>query len=156
MNKFQDVYKCTVKNIDGAKHFFVTFIDINCHTQTIEVDEHVYDEFQQFKRIDKRQQHHFERHIEHNALSDKDLHNRSSLDQELTDDVVIKKIYNEIIAQAVESLSDVQRRRVVLYFEYDLSHEKIAEIENCSKASVTRSLRRAKDKISMFLKKYYK
>lgn len=150
-----NIYSSTIKIIDGTEHFFVTFIDINCHTQTIEVSEYIYNEFQQFKKIEKRQQHHFERHIEHSVQSDENLHRRSTIEPDLTEDIVIERICHDAVNNAVTALSAVQKRRIVLYYEYGFSYEKIAKIEGCSKVSIKRSLDRAKEQIFVTLKKYY-
>jgi len=90
MNIIKDIYECTVRNVDGAKRFFVSFTDINCHTQTIEVSEQIYNEFAEFKKSDQRQAKSIERHIEHISLSDEELHQKSVYENKLTDEQVLQ------------------------------------------------------------------
>lgn len=148
-----NTYICTVEVIDGANHFFVEFTDINSNTHIIEVKKSVYEEFQSFKKIDKRQQHHTERHIEHMPLSEEEVHKRATSTDESVEEKIIRELQHEELRQAINNLPDIQKRRLLLYFERDLTLEKIARIEGCSVMSIKRSIDRAKEKISKNLKR---
>ena len=71
--------------------------------------------------------------------------------QEDTADTVVRiENYNRLYA-AIEKLSDVNRRRVFLYFFCGLKCREIAFIENVPHSTVTRSLRRAREKLKGYL-----
>lgn len=56
------------------------------------------------------------------------------------EDKVIEKIENEKLYKALNLLSDMHRRRILLYFKHNLSFSQIAEIEGCSKMAVKYSI----------------
>ena len=57
----------------------------------------------------------------------------------------------ELACQAIMSLSEVMRKRLILHYEEGLTVKKIAEIEGVSECRVKDSLRLAKKKIKKFL-----
>lgn len=63
------------------------------------------------------------------------------------EDKVIEKIENEKLYIALNSLSDMHRRRILLYFKHNLSFSQIAEIENCSKMAVKYSIDNALEEL---------
>jgi RNA polymerase sigma-70 factor (ECF subfamily) len=68
------------------------------------------------------------------------------------EDAAFDSLRNEKLRQAIQELPEIQRRRFVLYHEFGLTYEQIAEMEGCSKVSVFRSVDRAEDKIREMLK----
>lgn len=60
---------------------------------------------------------------------------------------VIEKIENEKLSNALSSLSDLHRRRILLYFKHNLSFSQIAEIEGCSKMAVKYSIDKALEEL---------
>ncbi len=155
MDKYTSTYDCTVKEIDGVKHFFVAFTDVNFCYHVIEVRKEIYTEFQEFKRIEKKQQNYFDRHIEHATLLDEKLHHKSTQLSILTENEVIKKMFNDELYSAIDNLPEPIRKRAILYFEYELTYKQIAEIENRSISSIRDSIDLAKLKITKALKIYF-
>lgn len=51
----------------------------------------------------------------------------------------LKNIYNKKLAKALETLTKEQRKRILLYYDYQLTMEEIARIEGCAKQSVQES-----------------
>lgn len=141
------MYECTVKIIDGAKHFFVAFNDINCHTQTIEVSKELFLEFKAFQKEDEHQRYTFRRYIEHIDLTDEELHFKAFNSLNLTDEIVINKQLYSRLCEAIETLSHTQKRRFLLYYEYDLTFREIATIEGRAEYSVQESIYSAKAKV---------
>lgn len=68
------------------------------------------------------------------------------------EEIVYQAIEREQLHQAIDRLPKAQRRRLLLYYFYDFTYEKIAEIEGCSVHSVFVAIERAKEKIKFFLK----
>lgn len=63
------------------------------------------------------------------------------------EDKVMEKIENEKLDQAINSLSEMQRRRILLHFKHDLSFSQIGEIEGCSKIAVKYSIDKALEEL---------
>lgn len=154
MNKNNEVYKCTIEDIDGVKHFFVTFSDIYCHTQTVEITEDVYEAFQEFNKQEKRQNNHFDRYIEHAQLSDSEIYKRAFAKSSTADDHFLTEELNTVLYRAFDSLTGNQRKRAILYFEHKLTYKQIAELENRSFDTIRESIQTAKQKIINQIEKY--
>ena len=58
----------------------------------------------------------------------------------------LKRLYN-----AISNLSNLQKRRIILYYFLENTLDEIARQENCSIHSVFVSIERAKDKIKKFM-----
>ena len=69
------------------------------------------------------------------------------------EDKVIEKLENAELNNALNSLSDMHRRRILLYFKHNLSLSQIAEIEGCSKTAVKYSIDKALEELR---KNYFK
>lgn len=54
---------------------------------------------------------------------------------------------SDILKSAIEKLTDTQKRRIKLYYFEDMTLNKIAEIENCSIASVKENIDTAISKL---------
>lgn len=57
---------------------------------------------------------------------------------------------------AIAALPETQRRRLVMYYFYDLTYKQIAELERCSVHSVFVAIKRAEDKIKNFFNNFQK
>lgn len=68
------------------------------------------------------------------------------------EETVYRAIQYEQLHRAIDQLPKTQRRRLILYYFYDFTYEKIAEIEGCSVHSVFVAIEWAKEKIKFFLK----
>ena len=70
------------------------------------------------------------------------------------DECMIEEERNETLRKAVESLPEIQRRRFLLYYEYDFNYYDIAAMEHCTAQAVRRSVVLAREKIKVQMKKY--
>ena len=68
------------------------------------------------------------------------------------DEIKTRKYQTQLARQALESLTDVQRRRYLMYHIDGLTTRRIAEIEGVEQRSVMDSLEWAEKKIKKFLK----
>ena len=69
-----------------------------------------------FELEDISQMHKFERHIEHSELYEGTLNERA-VDKPISlEDIVENTIVNEEIRKAIDSLSEIQKRRIKLYY----------------------------------------
>ena len=58
-------------------------------------------------------------------------------------DLVIRMESYRQLYTAIRKLSEVQRRRLLLYFKDDLTHRQIADLEGVDRATVSHSIERA-------------
>ena len=59
----------------------------------------------------------------------------------------MEKIENDSLNRAINSLSEMQRRRILLHFKHNLSFSQIGEIEGCSKIAVKYSIDKALEEL---------
>jgi len=104
-------------------------------------------EFLRFIRVERNLRRWDERHTEQSDLTDETLYGRALHQPKDVDEAVLDILRNEQLRQAVQSLSEIQRRRFVLYHEFGFTYEQIAQMEGCTKSPVKRSIDRAEKEI---------
>jgi RNA polymerase sigma-70 factor (ECF subfamily) len=72
------------------------------------------------------------------------------------EEIVFNSQRDEMLRQAVVELPKIQRRRFILYHEFGLSYEQIAEMEGRSLSSVFGSIKAAENKIKEKIKIFSK
>lgn len=101
----------------------------------MEIDGELYGLLNAFELEDLSYLNECDRHIEQSELSEETLEQRMRKTPSSVE---------EIVYQAIDRLPKTQRRRLLLYYFYDFTYEKIAEIEGCSVHSVFVAIERAK------------
>ena len=117
----------------------VTFDNIN-EVVNIEISKELFDEFDKFEKEDARQIQKAARNNELNTITEQTLNRRAFIKHKDIDELVISKINHEKLIHALDKLTKEQRRRILLYYDYQLSLEQIANIEGCTKQSVQESI----------------
>lgn len=112
--------------------------------------------FDRFELEDKSYLNYFDRYIEHSELTESSLDERAAAKSEPVEDIVYCRICNERLYHAIAALPEKQRRRLVMYYFYDLTYEQIAMLEKCSAHSVFVAIKRAEDKIKTFFNNFQK
>ena len=137
---------------ETKKVYTVEFVDNKRVIHKIEISNKVYEAFNKFELEDISQIHKYQRHIEHSEVYEETLNNKV-LDKPLgVDEIVENKIVVESLRDAINTLSDTQKRRIKLYyFEYKNLKE-IAEIEHCSIMSVKESIDTGITKLKKIIK----
>ncbi len=135
--------------IDGK--YFIRFKDSKLKTKIVEVDYKVYDVFNKSELKDISHMHEYERHIEHFEMHEWDLYRKSNYIYSLENEVE-KNILTEILINAINSLTCVQKRRIIMYYFENKSTKEIAEKENCSSHSVRVSIRQAIKELEKIIK----
>ena len=118
----------------------------------IEVSEKIYEAFDKFELEDISQMHKYERHIEHSEIYENTLNSRAvdkpvSLEQEVENKIMVDELKD-----AINLLSEVQKRRLKMYYFEDMTLKQIADIEGCSPKNVFKSIEQAKENIKKNLK----
>ena len=128
--------------------YYVSFKDSNNTLQEISITKEVYDAFDKFELEDISQIHKIRKHIEHNEVYEETLYQRSVIDSVSVEDEVSTKILNEELKKAINTLDEIQKRRIIKYYFYDKTYDEIAKEENCSKVAIKYSIDSAIKNIS--------
>ena len=141
----------TLKTIDN--NYFILFRDGQNIPRMIEVNKDTFDIFNQFELEDLKELNEFDRHIEHKELSEESIFNRGVNISESLDDYIIRKTSYEELMNAINQLSNTQRRRVKMYYFYELDLKTIAAIEKTSFQMISKSIKQAIKKLKKILSK---
>ena len=127
-----------LKNVEDK--YIIEFKNANNKIQSINVNKAIYDIIDRFELDDLKELNEYDRHIEHSEILDGDLYKRASIKTKLTEEIVENLIELKELQNALNSLSQIQIRRIKMYYYIDLTLREIAEIENCSIMSVKNSI----------------
>ena len=141
----------TLKTIDN--NYFILFRDGQNIPRMIEVNKDTFDIFNQFELEDLKELNEFDRHIEHKERSEESIFNRGVNISESLDDYIIRKTSYEELMNAINQLSNTQRRRVKMYYFDELDLKTIAAIEKTSFQMISKSIKQAIKKLKKILSK---
>ncbi len=137
---------------DEKQVYTVEFVDNKKVVHKVEISEKVYQAFDKFELEDISQIHKFRRHIEHSEIFEETLNNRM-VDKPITiEEEVEDKLLMEELKQAINQLSDTQKRRIKLYYFEDMTVEDIAALEGTTHQAVSKSIRKAVEEIKKITK----
>ena len=150
----RDKYNPYILHSEKSKNIYrVSFSNIH-KMENIKISKKIFDKLDEFEKEDARQIQEIKRHYEQNTVTESTLNKRAVNKSEDVDEIVIKNIYNEKLAKALETLTKEQRRRILLYYDYQLTMEEIARIEGCAKQSVQESIEWGIKKLKKFFEKF--
>ena len=142
----------TLEYIEEKNIYKVSFKDNRENLNVVEISASVYKAMDKFELEDISQMHKFERHIEHSELYEGTLNERA-VDKPISlEDVVENTIINEEIRKAIDSLSEIQKRRIKLYYFEGLTQQEIANKEGASLRAVQYTLNSAMNELKKILK----
>ena len=132
----------------------VTFKDSKDILRIIEINKEIYETLDRFELDDLIELNEYDRHIEHSEVFEITLNKRAieksiSIDEQLENNII-----NEQIRNALDSLSDVQRRRIKLYYFDGLTQQEIADKEGVSLRAVQYTLNSAINELKKILKNF--
>ena len=131
--------------------YVVVFKDNRNKTHNIEVSKDIYNAFDRFELEDISQMHKYERHIEHSEVYEETIYSRSINKQPSLEEEVERKILYENIRTTMSKLTEIQRRRIKLYFFENMNFTQIARLEKCDESSVRESIYGGIEKINKIL-----
>ena len=137
---------------DNKNIYTVEFVDNLNVLHSIEITKEVYNAFDTFELEDISQIHKFRSHIEHSELYESTLEKRMVNKSYSITDEVEKTILLEDIKRVINSLPDIQKRRLKKYYFENMTLEEIAQEEKCTKRAVKFSIDIAIEKISKKIK----
>lgn len=139
---------------DGVMKYFISFKDSTGAFQNLNVSEELYFAFRQLERKNRNLQQSDQRHKEFNEVYEETLNRRTRYIPKSVEEIIIETERSELLYKAINSLPEIQRRRFLLYYEYDYSYYEIAAMENCTAQAVRRSVIIAREKIKAQMKSY--
>lgn len=131
--------------------YYIEFTDGQRKNHHIEINEELYEVFNEFELYDLKYLNVLDRHIEQSEIYEVTLYKRSDLTIESTEDVATHNILLEELHIAISKLPEIQKRRLILYYFVDLTYEQIAEIEGCSFQAIAKSVTTAEKKLKKLL-----
>ena len=147
-------YTLREESTESDKRYFISFKDGQGERHELEVFEQLFIEFRQMERKNRNLQQWNQRHREFNEVWDETLYRQAIRVPKILDERMIEKERNEIFAKAVARLPEIQRRRFLLYYEYDLNFYQIGKMEHCTASAVQKSVSVAREKVKAEMRKY--
>lgn len=139
---------------DGKTSYFISFTDSQGEFYDLEVSEAFYIEFRQMERKNRNLQQSDWRHQEASYLWDETLYKRAFRVPKSVEELIFDAEQRELINKTIAALPEIQRRRFLLYHEYDFNYRQIGEMEHCRPQSIMHSVTRAREKIKAVIEKY--
>lgn len=143
----------TLEFIKEKNSYRVSFKDVKGKYRRVEVNKEIYQAFDRFELDDLSELNEFDNHIEHSEIYENNLNERA-MDKPLgVADIVETMLINEELKKAINELSDIQKRRIKMYYFEDMTLEDIARIEKTSHQAVSKSIIKALAELRKILKK---
>lgn len=139
---------------ENGIRYFISFKDGQGISHELNVS---YDFYMAFHRLelDNRKLENWDwRHREFSEVRDETLNRRALKLPKTVDELIIEEEQRELLRKAIAALPEIQRRRFLLYYEYEYNYYEIAAMEHCTASSVGQSIARAKEKIKAQMTKY--
>lgn len=139
---------------ENGTRYFISFKDGQGGYHELEVSEQFFTEFRQMERRNRNLLQSDERHKEFFELSDEALNKRARVTPKGVDELIIEQERSELLHRIIAALPEIQRRRFLLYYEYDFNLYQIGEMEHCTASAVQKSVSVAREKVKAEMRKY--
>lgn len=152
---FRDkVYTLRKENVRRVTSHFISFTDSQGVFHNVEVSGTFYIEFRQLERTNRNLQQSDERHREYSELTEETLNRWARVMPKNVDEFIVEVELSELLRQTIAELPEIQRRRFLLYYEYDYKFHEIGAMENCAASAVRNSVQIAREKIKTEMEQY--
>lgn len=143
----------TLLHDENKDIYYAMFKDGEGHKQIIQIDKNIYEAMNQFELDDLSEMNEYDNHIEHSEVFENTL-NRRILHKPLdVEEIVETNSINKQLKKAINCLSEVQKRRIKLYYFEDKTLTEIAKIEKTTHQAVSETIRNGIINIRKILKK---
>lgn len=133
---------------ETTSSYVVEFKDNKNIIHKVEISDEVYQAFDKFELEDISQIHKYRKHIEHNEVYEETLYHRAINDSVSIENKIEDKLLIEELKVIINSLPEIQKRRLKKYYFDDMTLEQIAKEEKCTKRAVKFTIDIAIEKIS--------
>ena len=154
MANFMNDYSLEIIRGKSKDKYFVSFTGGYGDFQRLESNENIYLALFDLNRRDRNLTRLDERNLEHSELTDETLIKRSFKREKGIEELILEKEMKKIFWQAIGELPEIQRKRLLLYYDYGFSLKEIALIEGCSIRAVKYSIDIAKKKLEEKIKNF--
>lgn len=149
-----NLYNLRIYADEVTKRYYAIFIDEDGKKIQVEISAAVAKAlFQTFVREERNLRRSDERNLEHFELTEQNLYQKALHKPESLEDTAFKNLQKEKLWRAIDMLTKVQRRRLVLYYFKGFTYEQIAKIEGCSFRAIKYSIDCAKENLKKYLQK---
>lgn len=133
---------------DGELNIYIiNFKDSRNINQNIYVTKEVFEAFDKFELEDISQMHKYDKYIEHSEVFEETMYKRAFKFEKSVEDIVEQKLKFNNLLNEINNLNDIQKRRFVMYYFYEMNIEDIAKIEGCTFQAISKSISLAIEKI---------
>ena len=109
---------------DGVMKYFISFKDGTGAFQNLNISEELYFAFRELERKNRNLQQSDQRHKEFNEVYDETLNRRARYTPKSVEEIIVETERSELLYKAIDSLPEIQKRRFLLYYEYDYNYYK--------------------------------
>ena len=149
-------YTLRKKSTESGTRYFISFKDGQGGHHELEVSKQLFFEFRHMERRNRNLEQWNQWHREFNGVWDETLYRRALRVPKSLDERMIEKERNELFYKAVAQLPEIQRRRFLLYYEYDFNFYQVGGMEHCTASAVQKSVSVAREKVKAEMRKYLK
>ncbi len=150
-------YTLRKKSTESGTRYFISFKDgQGGGHHELEVSKQLFFEFRHMERRNRNLEQWNQWHREFNGVWDETLYRRALRVPKSLDERMIEKERNELFYKAVAQLPEIQRRRFLLYYEYDFNFYQVGGMEHCTASAVQKSVSVAREKVKAEMRKYLK
>ena len=153
---FHDNSQYTLRReIDGGgfTHYYISYTDEQGEIHDTLVPRTVFAAYLRFEKDERNLRRWDERHRERSDLTEATLHKRALRLPRSMEVLLLEAERDELLRQAIASLPETQRRRLLMYHEEALTFEEIAKLEGRHWTSISESVRAAEEKVREEMKK---
>lgn len=143
------IYKISFEN--EQIRYYLAFVDGNGIKQYIEINQELFNAFNEFELEDISFLHEIERHYERLEIMENELYKRALTYQKPIEEIALQNIDTDNLKQSIKLLPDIQRRRLTLYYFGGYTYKQIAIMDNCTIMPVKRSIDKAIKKLKKLL-----
>ena len=133
-----DSYK--LEYIEEKEQYFIYFKDSVGEDCKLEIQKEVFDTYMQSRKEYRKIRNQYVRHEEQSEQSEISLYEKAINKEKSVEDKVIENIDREKLRKAKKELSEVQRRRIELHIENDVTIRDLAKKENVRKNQIEKSI----------------
>lgn len=145
-----DSYK--LEYMESEDKYYISFLDSAKQNCRIEINKEIFDIYINSRKAYTKIKNETSRHLEHFSLTEENIYNRALYEVETTEEVAIKNIERGKVNEAMNNLTDIQKRRIGLHIVNDISIRKLAKLENVQKNQIEKSLKLGMKKLRKSLK----
>ena len=149
-------YTLRKKSTESGTRYFISFKDGQGEHHELEVSKQLFFEFRHMERRNRNLEQWNQWYREFNEVWDETLYRRALRVPKSLDERMIEKERNELFYKAVAQLPEIQRRRFLLYYEYDFNFYQVGGMEHCTASAVQKSVSVTREKVKAEMRKYLK